>query len=212
MHRIASNARAGFTLVEILAVILIIGILVAVIVPALGSGREAVRLSTTRTLLDQLSTEIEAYATDTGDYPPSTFPKKLDPKPTRTNMGIESLVIALFPADGKYQASFEADDRLCNTDGDNTKTSHTIYEKADAFEIRDAWENPIVYLHRRDYEKGCSCLTYQEALAAFIEEKVTAATNPTTGSPFRKKTFQLISAGPDGKFGTGDDVGNFDKE
>ena len=211
MHRPASIARAGFTLVEILAVILIIGVLVAVIVPALGSGRDAVRTSTTRTLLDQLSTEIEAYATATGDLPPSTFPKKLDPKPTRTNMGIESLVIALFPADGKYQASFEADDRLCNTDGDTTKTSHTIYEKADAFEIQDAWENPIVYLHRRDYEKGCSYLTYQDDLTDYVEEKVSAAVNPTTGSPYRKKTFQLLSAGPDGKFGTEDDIGNFDK-
>ncbi|MEM9378838.1 MAG: prepilin-type N-terminal cleavage/methylation domain-containing protein [Planctomycetota bacterium] len=209
MHRPAPHARAGFSLVEILAVILIIGVLAGVLIPNLISGKEAVNASATRTLLDQLTTEIEAYEAYDGDYPPSTFPKKLDPKPTRTNMGTESLVIALFPADGKYQASFDADDLLCNTDGDTTKTSHTIYDKAEAFELKDAWDNPIAYLHRRDYEKGCAYLSYQDEVADWIEDKVTAAVNPATGSPYRMKTFQLLSAGPDGKFGTEDDIGNF---
>ena len=203
---------AGFSLVELLAVIVIIGILATVLIPNLLSSKGAIDAKITRTWLSQLTTEISSYSRDKGDYPQSTFPKDLDPKPTKTNMGIEALVIALLPADGSYRAGGNFDDRLCNTDGDDTKTSHTRFERSEAFELSDGWGNPIVYLHRRDYEKGCSYLTYQEDIDEFVDEKVTAAINPTTGSPFRPDSFQLLSAGPDGKFGTEDDIGNFKRQ
>jgi len=206
----ARHARAGFSLVEILAVIVIIALLFGFLIPNLMAGRDSVKVSSTRTFLAQMSTEIESYEGDAGDYPPSTFPRSLDPKPTKTNMGIESLLIALLPADGSYRSSADLDDRLCNTDGDTTKTSHTIFAKSDAFEIRDPWDNPIVYLHRRDYEKGCDYMTYHEDAGQYVSERVTAAINPGTGSPYRQKSFQLLSAGPDGVFGTDDDIGNFD--
>lgn len=205
----ARTRAAGFSLIELLAVIVIIGLLFAFLFPNLFSGKDAVQSRTTKTFLDQLTTEISSYETQKGDYPRSTFPKDLDPKPTRTNMGIEALVIALLPADGSYRAGGSFDDRLCNSDGDDTKTSHTRFQKSDAFELRDAWDNPIVYLHRRDYEKGCQYLTYHDEVSAWVEEKVTAAINPTTGSPYRPDSFQLLSAGKDGKFGTADDIGNF---
>lgn len=210
-HRSADRARAGFSLVELLAVIIIIGLLFAFLIPNLLTGRDTVGTEATRTFLTQLTAEIEAYGREKGELPPSTFAKDLDPKPSRTNMGAESLVIALLPADGSYRASGTYDDKLCNTDGDDTKTSHTRFEKSEAFELRDRWDNPIAYLHRRDYERGCQYLTFHDEVGEFVEAKVTAAINPTTGSPYRADTFQLLSAGPDGQFGTEDDIGNFRK-
>ncbi|MEM9802143.1 MAG: prepilin-type N-terminal cleavage/methylation domain-containing protein, partial [Planctomycetota bacterium] len=198
-----ANARTGgFSLIEVLAVVLILGLLFAFLVPNLFSGQEGVKRRATQTWITQLSAEIEAYEREKGAYPASTFSTDLDPKPSRTNMGIEALVIALLPADGSYRATGSFDDRLCNTDGDTTKTSLTRFQKSDAFELSDEWDNPLVYLHRRDYEKGCQYLTYHEATSEFVEEKVKAAVNPTTGSPYRPDAFQILSAGPDGQFGT----------
>lgn len=214
MHRslhTARASRAGFTLVEILAVIIIIAVLVAFLIPNLLAGRDSVDIGATKTFLDQVSSEIESYERQEGKFPASTFPKDMDPKPSTTNMGIEALVIALMPADGSYNAAAAYDDKLCNTDSDNTKRSLTRFTSADAFEIKDSWDNPIAYLHRRDYEKGCAYLTFVEDEADFLEQKVTAAVNPTTGDPYRLDSFQLLSAGPDGLFGTDDDIGNFSR-
>ena len=205
----ASTARAGFSLIELLAVIIIVALLFAFLIPNLLSSKDAVNSKMTGTWLDQVSAEISAYAREKGDFPPSTFPRKLDPKPSKTNMGVESLLIALMPADGSYLAGGDYDDRLGNTDGDDSKKPHSRFQSAEVFELCDHWDNPIVYLHRRDYDKGGTYLTFSEEMGDWIEEKVVAAINPTTGSPYRQDTFQLISAGPDGKFGTADDIGNF---
>lgn len=203
--------NSGFTLVEILAVIVIIAVLTAFLIPNLLAGGDAVNMSATRTFLGQLSSEIESYERQEGQYPASTFPKGMDPKPSTVNMGIEALVIALMPADGSYSAAAAYDDKLCNTDSDNTKRSLTRFTRADAFELKDSWDNPIAYLHRRDYEKGCTYLAYVEEESEFLEVKVKAAINPATGDPYRLGTFQLLSAGPDGLFGTDDDIGNFSR-
>lgn len=208
---ITRSVRAGFTLVELLAVMLILSILLAVLVPNLFSGGEAVGTSSTRAFLSQLSAEIDAYENKMGDYPRSVFAKDLDPKPTTVNMGIEMLVIALMPADTSYRTATNYDDRLINTDGDDTKRSLTRFTNSEAFELKDHWDNPIAYLHRRSYAKGGVYRTYSSDEGDWVEQRVTGAINPATGDPFRPDSFQLISAGSDGVFGTEDDIGNFRK-
>ena len=146
----ATSARAGFSLIELLAVIIIVALLFAFLIPNLLSSKDAVNSKMTSTWLNQVSAEISAYDREKGDFPPSTFPRKLDPKPSKTNMGVESLLIALMPADGSYLAGGDYDDRLGNTDGDDSKTPHTRFASSEVFELCDHWGNPIVYLHRRD--------------------------------------------------------------
>ena len=208
MNRIEIR-RAGFTLIELLAVILILSLLMAFLLPNLFAGGEAVGANATRTFLSQLSAEIDAYEREVGEFPRSTFPKDLEPKPTDVNMGIEALLIALLPADGSYEANGEYDERLINTDTDDTKRSLTRFAKSDVFELRDHWDNPIAYLRSRDYARGCVYRVYSSVEDAWVEQRVTAAINPTTGDPYRSRSFQLISAGSDGVFGTEDDIGNF---
>lgn len=212
-HRVPTpgQPRGGFTLVELLAVLVILSILMAVLVPNLFSSGEAVAASNTRAFLSQLGAEIDSFERETGDFPRSSFAKDLDPKPTVMNMGIEMLVISLMPADGDYRANASYDDQLCNTDGDDTKRSLTRFSKSEVFEIKDAWDNPIAYLHRRDYKRGGEYLAYAEDLGGWTEQRVKAWQNPTTGDPYRPDTFQLISAGADGVFGTEDDITNFSR-
>ncbi len=76
------TSRAGFSLIELMAVIIIISLLIGFLIPNLLSSKEAVNSKMTQTWLNQISAEISAYEREMGDFPPSTFPRKLDPKPS----------------------------------------------------------------------------------------------------------------------------------
>ena len=67
----------------------------------------------------------------------------------------------------------------------------------------------IAYIHRRDYEKPVTYITVSAKTGLEEEAQVKAVINPQTGDPYNKQTYQLISAGPDGVFGTSDDIGNW---
>lgn len=211
-RRHESDRRCGgFTLIEILAVLLIISILFTFLVTSVGSGQKAMQVKSTRALLAQVEGLVEEYHDEFEAYPPSTFPADLDPKPTSTNMGAESLVVHLWKNGRAWQARELEESQLGNTDGDATKSSLTTYTNPEVFEIVDLWKNPIAYVHRRDYGKEFVYLTL-DASGETFEERVRGLTSPKTGDPYRRTSFQLISAGPDGRFGTPDDIANFDFE
>ena len=70
----ARKRRAGFTLVELLVVIAIIGILVALLLPAVQAAREASRRSQCSNNIRQLSTACHTYLSAHNDLPPSENP------------------------------------------------------------------------------------------------------------------------------------------
>ncbi len=64
----ASGARA-FTLIELLAVVAIIGILASILVPTLGSARNASNKARTRTQFSQWAAAFENFRQEYGSYP-----------------------------------------------------------------------------------------------------------------------------------------------
>ena len=64
------RARAGFTLVELLVVVLIIGILAAIAVPAVFRAIVSTQEATIKIEVDGLTQAVEAYRTKYGEYPP----------------------------------------------------------------------------------------------------------------------------------------------
>ncbi|MBI4616770.1 MAG: type II secretion system major pseudopilin GspG [Planctomycetes bacterium] len=67
------HSRGGFTLIELMIVVSIIGLLAAILVPFVGNQLEAARQDTTRAAMTETITALTYYKGDHGK-----FPSKLD--------------------------------------------------------------------------------------------------------------------------------------
>ncbi len=88
--------RRAFTLVELLVVIAIIGILIALLLPAINAAREAGRRAQCQNNLKQVGLAVLNYVDAIGSYPPAmTVPKDVDA--TSTSEWGPNWVIAVLP-------------------------------------------------------------------------------------------------------------------
>ena len=67
--REGQRARHGFTLVELLLVLVILGTLAAIVVPKFTGRTEQARITAAQTQLSSFATALDAYEVDNGNYP-----------------------------------------------------------------------------------------------------------------------------------------------
>jgi prepilin-type N-terminal cleavage/methylation domain-containing protein len=199
--------RAGFTLIELLAVLVILSILIVFLVTRLGKAGDVAKERLCRARLALISAAIDEYEHELGHYPPSRFQEAWGQPPNAINLGAEALVLALWSPD--WGGVTLSEDELVNTDEDRAKHPLAKFATPDLLELGDPWKNPIAYLERADYARQDVYATIDPQTGESLESTVTARVNQVTGRPFEPTKYQLISAGPDGEFGTDDDICNF---
>lgn len=209
-NQVLERARqeGGFTLIELLGVIVIVSILMFFLVTRLTGVDEAVKVKIAREKIEQISAALAEYETDKGDYPKSTFATDWGQPPNSLNVGSEALYLALWQKGVEGQGLSE--ELLGNSDGDATAKRLTVNASLDLFELTDPWDNPLAYFHRSDYGRKDAYVCTDPETGESIDSEALARNSPKTGNWFNPHTFQLISSGPDGRFGTEDDIGNFD--
>jgi general secretion pathway protein G len=70
-RRARAAARGGFTLIEVLLVVAILGILAGVAVVGLKGRTQKANIAACRTSIQAVQTAVDVYETDNGVYPPS---------------------------------------------------------------------------------------------------------------------------------------------
>jgi prepilin-type N-terminal cleavage/methylation domain-containing protein len=97
LHPGAYGRRKGFTLVELLVVIAIIGVLVALLLPAVQAAREAARRSSCSNNLKQIGIGLQNYHDTYNKFPMAGFLSRPGTTPTTPNAYHHTWLTAILP-------------------------------------------------------------------------------------------------------------------
>ncbi len=196
-----SYKNNAFTLVELLVVIVIIGILLSIMLPALGTISNRSRQKSSLAEIQEISMALSMYEQEYRDYPPTDLTQLGLSRHNQINSGIECVVACLSANKNNGQPFFSFSDRkLENSDSDISsiplrQLTKSTFPRNDLWEIMDPWNTPYIYFHNRDINETIK-VDYK-----ISGQKVKVSPNlqrSKTGQIRNLGTFQLFSCGTDG--------------
>jgi prepilin-type N-terminal cleavage/methylation domain-containing protein len=196
----------GFTLIEILVVVSILGVLMALVsVLVIRAGAHKERMQTEQLVTAYLPQAIMRYQQEFKRLPPMSITelnkigryKGLAITDNSTNECNEALLVALRHGDFSTplgETDLPTEEPFGNTDGDFwNQAPNGFGGEPDALEILDAWGNPIIYIHKNQYNEVVRIVT---KTGDEIEVEAFKRGDETYYNP---TSFQLISLGENGQ-------------
>lgn len=124
----ASRSRPGFTLIELMVVIIIVGILVGMIMPALQAAREAARRSSCSNNVRQMAFALTNFESQIGHFPPSFSAVEVDPSGNMNGWSTQALLLpyleqSVLEDKIDYELSYKLAAPVQTADGRGTKLS-----------------------------------------------------------------------------------------
>ncbi len=208
------NSRAGFTLVELLTVVILIGFLAGMVAGTAPAVMRSVKSSAIRSEIQQLSMALEAYKAEYGEYPPDgtdqtavlNHIKRCYPDATNTNRyatvtPYNALFIFLGPHSANATSPFSSAPYSYSNGSlksNNINTTKAFFE----FDIaRFGTEYQYGYL-----PSGCNKpYIYLKSRGAtgkkYYSPSSYVAYKDSNGNWYNQETYQIISAGLDDEWG-----------
>lgn len=212
--------RRGFTLVELLTIIIIIGMLVALVTPAITESRKQFKITQSKAIIEQIRMGVNLYNTDMGSLPPSdgTYPA-LDGKTPKISgaggaAGLVQCLLGYLPkeSDGLSGPGFRTI-RAGKKHGPYVSQKMTYAGDPPIFQ--DAFSNDILYY--RWYSAAGGFRSSDNSTGP--SNIMTYVRNPhskDSAHPYYKEDYLILSPGPDRQWAKPttdtekvDDIANF---
>jgi prepilin-type N-terminal cleavage/methylation domain-containing protein/prepilin-type processing-associated H-X9-DG protein len=123
------SGRPGFTLVELLVVIAIIGILVALLLPAIQAAREAARRSQCQNNMKQLAIGLLNYESSKKSLPPGGVTE--GPLGTQSGAGWSIFILPYIEEQALYDKYDFDEPNESATDADNDRLANSVVRETD---------------------------------------------------------------------------------